>query len=145
MRPELRGRDQSKHCDRCPRGSGHFDFTEPFNDVLCGQLAAAVEQAGLDEALVSSGCYGVTQGPRFETAAEIRRMARDGCDIVGMTLMPEASLAKQANLKYAALCPVVNKAAGCGDGAVEIDEILEFLASFELLLTKIATEIANLR
>ena len=111
--------------------TGHFDFSEPFDDGLRGALIQAAQEVGYSPRLSSSGCYGVTQGPRFETAAEIQRMARDGCDLVGMTLLPEASLARQLGLRYAALCPVVNMAAGCGDGPVEIEDLLRLMGAFE--------------
>jgi 5'-methylthioinosine phosphorylase len=87
----------------------HIDFTLPFDPVLRGELAAAVQDAGFT---AHGGVYGVTQGPRLETAAEIDRLERDGCSIVGMTAMPEAALAREAGLAYAILAAVVNRAAG---------------------------------
>ena len=127
------GRAHSLYLDDYPEDdvhTGHFDFSEPFTSSLRETLLAAA--SGFESGrLVDAGCYGVTQGPRFETAAEIRRMAKDGCDVVGMTLMPEASLARELDLAYAALCPVVNMAAGCGDGAVEIEALLALMAEFE--------------
>ena len=82
--------------------------------------------AGLDTyALVDGGCYGATQGPRLETRAEISRMKRDGCDLVGMTGMPEAGLARELGLQYACLAIVANWAAGCSDaGEITMDEVL---------------------
>jgi purine nucleoside phosphorylase len=65
-----------------------------------------------DVTLVNHGTYGVMQGPRLETAAEIRRMAQDGCSIVGMTGMPEAALARELDMAYACCAVVVNPAAG---------------------------------
>ena len=65
--------------------------------------------------VVDGGCYACMSGPRLETAAEIRRLERDGCDMVGMTGMPEAVLAREAELPYAALAVVANFAAGKGD------------------------------
>ena len=97
--------------------TGHFDFSDPFDESLRAQVIGAVEGTEQASSLKRAGCYGVTQGPRFETAAEVRRMARDGCDVVGMTLLPEAALASQLGLRYVALCLVVNMAAGCGGGA----------------------------
>lgn len=91
----------------------HIDFTEPYDRMLRMHLLAAAERAGI--AHESAGVHGVTQGPRLETSAEIRRMARDGCDVVGMTGMPEASLARELDVPYAAICMVVNPAAGLGD------------------------------
>ncbi|MFH2078867.1 MAG: S-methyl-5'-thioadenosine phosphorylase, partial [Pseudomonadota bacterium] len=87
-----------------------------------GVLAAA-KKAGV--ALVDGGCYGATQGPRLETRAEIARMRRDGCDLVGMTGMPEAGLARELGLDYACLAIVANWAAGCGDAAeITLEEVL---------------------
>ncbi|HRF84156.1 MAG TPA: S-methyl-5'-thioadenosine phosphorylase, partial [Pseudoxanthomonas sp.] len=76
------------------------------------------------------GCYGATQGPRLETNAEIARMRRDGCDLVGMTGMPEAGLARELGLDYACLAIVANWAAGCGDaGEITLAEVLENVAA----------------
>lgn len=111
--------------------TGHFDFSEPFDDHLRSALIQAAQEVDSDSPVSTCGCYGVTQGPRFETAAEIRRMAGDGCELVGMTLLPEAALARQLGIGYAALCPVVNMAAGCGDGAVEIEALLGLMGAFE--------------
>jgi 5'-methylthioinosine phosphorylase len=87
----------------------HIDFTLPFDPVLRGALALAVHETGFE---VHGGVYGVMQGPRLETAAEIDRLERDGCTIVGMTAMPEAALAREAGLRYAILAAIVNHAAG---------------------------------
>jgi 5'-methylthioadenosine phosphorylase len=91
----------------------HVDFTQPYSEALRSALRSAARTCG--EALIEPATYGATQGPRLETAAEIRRMARDGCDIVGMTGMPEAVLARELGIAYAALAVVVNAAAGCGE------------------------------
>ena len=75
-----------------------------------------------------SGVYGCVQGPRLETAAEIDRMERDGCTVVGMTAMPETGLARESDIPYAGVCLVVNAAAGRGDGPItgaEIDAALK--------------------
>jgi 5'-methylthioadenosine phosphorylase len=90
----------------------HVDFTQPYDEALRGRLLAAAASVG--EVVHAGGCYGCTQGPRLETAAEIRRMARDGCDLVGMTGMPEAVLARELDLPYAVLAVVANHAAGLG-------------------------------
>lgn len=125
------GRDQSFE-DEDDAHTGHFDFTEPFDEDMRMRLIEAVEAAGEAEGLRRQGCYAVTQGPRFETRAEIKRCARDGCDIVGMSLMPEAALARQAGIAYASLCPVVNFAPGCGAGHVDIEDMLRLMAAFEI-------------
>ncbi len=90
----------------------HIDFTEPYSSQMrdyCKQAAINVKQP-----LYDGGVYAVVQGPRLETAAEINRLERDGVTLVGMTGMPEAALARELNINYAALCPVVNHAAGRG-------------------------------
>jgi len=93
----------------------HIDFTEPYSAALRARILAAAKACG--EAITDGGCYGTTQGPRLETAAEIARMERDGADLVGMTAMPEAALAREAGLDYAAIAVVANHAAGKGDSA----------------------------
>jgi 5'-deoxy-5'-methylthioadenosine phosphorylase len=94
----------------------HIDFTRPYDLVLQQQLIAAAATAGID--VVPHGVYGATQGPRLESAAEIDRMERDGCDIVGMTGMPEAALARELGLPYACCAAVVNRAAGRGAATI---------------------------
>jgi 5'-deoxy-5'-methylthioadenosine phosphorylase len=99
----------------------HIDFTHPYCESLRKQLLEAGRHCGAIP--IAGGTYGATQGPRLETAAEIQRMQRDGCDLVGMTGMPEASLAKEMNLCYAACAVVSNWAAGKGEGPIEVREI----------------------
>lgn len=88
----------------------HIEFAGPFEGRVRSLLLKAATVAGI--AVTDGACIGVTQGPRLETAAEIRRFAQDGCDLVGMTSMPEASLAREAGLDYACLCINANRAAG---------------------------------
>lgn len=94
------------------RAVRHVDFTCPVDPVLHAALVAAAQRAGV--AHLPRGVYGVTQGPRLETAAEIDRLERDGCDFVGMTAMPEAALARELGIDYAICAVVVNPAAGRG-------------------------------
>jgi 5'-methylthioadenosine phosphorylase len=96
----------------------HIDFTHPFEPGLRSRLLAAAGRAGL--ALHDGGTYAATQGPRLESAAEIRRLERDGGDIVGMTGMPEAALAREAGLAYAMLAVVANDAAGKGESVQQV-------------------------
>ncbi|HVJ62055.1 MAG TPA: S-methyl-5'-thioinosine phosphorylase [Tahibacter sp.] len=104
----------------------HIDFSEPYTASLRADLIAAAARAGV--AIVDGGCYGATQGPRLETRAEIARMRRDGCDLVGMTGMPEAALARELELDYACIALIANWAAGCGDEAeISLPEIFENL------------------
>ncbi|MAA74235.1 MAG: 5'-methylthioadenosine phosphorylase [Salinisphaeraceae bacterium] len=97
----------------------HVDFTQPYSESLRRSLIDAAQT--LDLPVVDRGVHGVTQGPRLETAAEVDRMERDGCDIVGMTGMPEASLAREAGLEYACCAVVVNQAAGRGEAAIHAE------------------------
>jgi len=105
----------------------HIDFSYPYCDELRTMLLDQCKAAGLTAC--ESGTYGATQGPRLETAAEITRMERDGCTMVGMTGMPEAVLARELNLDYACCAVSANWAAGKGDGALismaEIEENLK--------------------
>lgn len=98
-------------------GVRHVDFTRPYCEELRGVLLAAARDEGIP--LRGHGVYAATQGPRFESAAEIERMARDGAEVVGMTGMPEAALARELELCYAALVVVVNPAAGRGEITAE--------------------------
>lgn len=90
-------------------------------------LLGAAELAGL--AVVAQGTYGATQGPRLESRAEIDRLERDGCDIVGMTAMPEAALARELNLCYATCAIVANRAAGRAPGPLRMDAIATTLTT----------------
>lgn len=113
-------------------GSGapvnHIDFTEPYSPGLRKRLMKAAADA--KEAVVDGGVYAATQGPRLETAAEINRLERDGADVVGMTGMPEAPLARELGLEYAAINLVANFAAGRGESehAIPLDRIEAVLA-----------------
>lgn len=99
----------------------HVDFTRPYCEPLRQQILRAATFANV--VAVGEGTYGATQGPRLESAAEIRRMEKDGCDIVGMTGMPEASLAREIDLCYATCAIVANWAAGKGDSEITMAEI----------------------
>lgn len=105
----------------------HIDFTQPYCNKLRQQLIQAAASAKIS--IQTRGVYGATQGPRLETAAEIRRMQCDGCDLVGMTGMPEAGLAREAGLCYANMSLVVNWAAGLADGPISLQEIEQHLAA----------------
>ncbi|WP_165675207.1 S-methyl-5'-thioinosine phosphorylase [Metapseudomonas otitidis] len=105
----------------------HIDFSHPYDEPLRQKLLDALRRAG--HAHSDYGVYGCTQGPRLETVAEIARMERDGCDIVGMTGMPEAALARELNLPYAALSLVVNPAAGKSTSIITMAEIEAALAA----------------
>jgi 5'-methylthioinosine phosphorylase len=99
----------------------HVDFSNPYCTELRAVLIDAAHRAGIKA--VEQGTYGATQGPRFESAAEIRRMERDGCDLVGMTGMPEAGLARELELCYATIAVVANAAAGKESTPISLKEI----------------------
>ncbi len=103
----------------------HIDFTEPYDAKLRASLIRGAQAQDLNPA--DQAVHAVTQGPRLETAAEVERLARDGCDIIGMTGMPEAALAREAGMAYACCAVVVNAAAGRGEGAIhaEIERTIE--------------------
>ena len=97
----------------------HVDFTHPYCPDLRAQLLVAAQAESI--AMIDGGIYACTQGPRLETAAEIRRMERDGADMVGMTGMPEAALARELELPYAMLTVVANYAAGYGNSSDKVN------------------------
>lgn len=99
----------------------HVDFSYPYDESLRQRLIEALAAEGYQ--FSSNGVYGCTQGPRLETAAEIARMERDGCDIVGMTGMPEAVLARELGVPYACMALVVNPAAGKAAGVITMAQI----------------------
>lgn len=100
----------------------HVDMTEPYSPALRGELRHCAQAVGIE--LVDGGCYAATQGPRLETRAEVARLRRDGCDLIGMTGMPEAALARELGVDYACLALVANWAAGCGgQDEITLDEV----------------------
>lgn len=99
----------------------HVDFSYPYSQSLRDLLIRAGGNTGLN--LIEQGVYGCTQGPRLETAAEIRRLRQDGCDLVGMTGMPEAALAREMSIEYASVCVVANWAAGIQQEPISMDQI----------------------
>ena len=101
----------------------HVDFTEPYDRNLRTACLAAAGRAS--EPVHDGGVYATTQGPRLETAAEIDRIERDGGDMVGMTGMPEAVLARELGMAYAAIAVVANHAAGRASSAssIRLDDI----------------------
>jgi len=99
----------------------HIDFTEPYCRSLCDLIINSAKQNNID--IIPSGTYAATQGPRLESIAEIRKLENDGCDIVGMTGMPEAALARELELCYASIAVVANYAAGKSESNITMDII----------------------
>ncbi len=114
------GRDATFY-DGADGGVAHVDMTEPYCDALRRRIVEASARCGAE--MVDGGTYAATQGPRFETAAEIKCLERDGADVVGMTGMPEAALARELQLAYAAVCIVVNPAAGMAEGGISMEQV----------------------
>lgn len=104
----------------------HIDFTSPYSGPMRERVLRAAQTAGVN--VHDGAVYAVTQGPRLETAAEVDRLERDGADIVGMTALPEAALAREAGLDYATIAVVVNPAAGRSDEAITMAVIRGHLA-----------------
>ena len=112
------GRDHSIY-DGDSDSLDHIDFSEPLDAGLRRSLLLAAEQVGVR--CHAGGVYAATQGPRLETAAEVNRLERDGADYVGMTAMPEASLAMELGMRFVCLSLIVNYAAGRGENAIHED------------------------
>jgi len=120
------GREQSFFTDAFS-ADRHIDFTFPYDRALRQKLKGIATQAAV--LILDGGTYGATQGPRLETAAEIKRMAQDGCAIVGMTGMPEACLAHELNVPYVTCAVVANWAAGLGDELINMADIEQNLST----------------
>lgn len=118
--------------DTLSEAVNHIDFTYPFSEPLRMQLLRSLQDSSL--AWWDGGVYGCTQGPRLETAAEISRLERDGCDLVGMTAMPEAALARELGMEYATLCTVVNRAAGKSMEPITMEAVLALLRQSSRIL-----------
>lgn len=119
------GREQSFFSDDFTSDK-HIDFTFPYADTLRQQILRAAEQQAVS--VVKDGTYGAVQGPRLETAAEIKRMAQDGCSLVGMTGMPEACLARELGIDYATVALSANWAAGLSEKEITMAEIEQTVA-----------------
>jgi len=123
----------------------HVDFSRPFEGPLRQQLLAAAIDAAVE--VVDGGCIGVFQGPRLETAAEIRRARQDGCDMAGMTALPEAGLARELGLDYAAIGVVSNWAAGVTPEPLSEEDIAatlrEPMARVRRLVTALMQRLAS--
>ncbi len=113
----------------------HIDFTDPYCANTREKLRLAAEAVGIP--VTTTGVYGVTQGPRLETAAEVNRLEADGCSIVGMTGMPEAALARELGINYACIALVVNRAAGRSEGPIT-------MAAMELAIANGMTQVRSI-
>lgn len=132
------GREQSFYSDDFTADK-HIDFTYPYDNVLRQAILDAGKQLQID--IIDGGTYGATQGPRLETAAEIKRLKQDGCAMVGMTGMPEAYLAREQGMAYASCALVVNWAAGLTEGVITMKDIEHTLAGGMEQVKKILAEL----
>jgi 5'-methylthioinosine phosphorylase len=123
----------------------HVDFTRPYEGPLRRGLLAAAQRCSED--LIDGGCIGVFQGPRLESAAEIERARRDGCDMAGMTALPEAGLARELGLDYAGLAVVSNWGAGVSDTLLSEEDIAQTLrepmSRVRRIVAGLARQLAN--
>ena len=135
------GREHT-YADGCAGASlEHVDFSYPFDSGLRQRLLVAGCDKGIP--VIDGAVYGATQGPRLETVAEINRMERDGCDIVGMTGMPEAALARELGLAYASLCLVVNPAAGRTDTEITLSAMQQVIEAGMVQVREIVSAAIN--
>jgi len=118
------GREQSFYSDDFTADK-HLDFTYPYDSEVRQIILAAASRREI--AITDGGTYGATQGPRLETAAEIKRLAQDGCSMVGMTGMPEAYLARELGMAYATCAVMANWAAGISGGEIQMADIEQVL------------------
>ena len=135
------GREQSFFSDAFT-ADRHIDFSFPYDERLRQQLKKAAAQITIS--IIDGGTYGATQGPRLETAAEIKRMAQDGCSIVGMTGMPEACLARELELHYASCAVIANWAAGLSDELITMAEIEKNLLSGMEQVKKLLSQLISM-
>ncbi|MEH6504293.1 MAG: S-methyl-5'-thioinosine phosphorylase [Cycloclasticus sp.] len=119
----------------------HIDFTNPYSERLRDEIKRAMQRAELQ--IAERAVYACTQGPRLETAAEIKKLERDGCDLVGMTGMPEASLARELTLDYACCSVVVNWAAGLEGDEINLHDIDVFAKSGMSKVEKLLAALTN--
>ena len=125
----------------------HIDFTNPYSEAVRERILLAIQAANSSSKtvcdVIAGGTYACTQGPRLETAAEIRRLAQDGCDMVGMTGMPEASLARELEIEYASLALSVNWAAGLSEAPITLEDIHSVLEAGMEFVSTVLTEIVQ--
>jgi len=121
----------------------HIDFSHPYDENLRQKLISLLAQKSLENGYSDFGIYAATQGPRLESNAEINRLEKDGCDLVGMTGMPEAALARELSIPYASLCLVVNPAAGKSEELITMDDIRAVIVEGMEDVKKVISEYCN--
>jgi 5'-methylthioinosine phosphorylase len=138
---------QSSFFDENIEAVTHIDFTYPYAEHVRQQILTSVAAvnalASSTRTCLDGGVYGCTSGPRLETAAEIRRYKQDGCDMVGMTGMPEAALAREAGIDYGSLAFSVNWAAGLSEQLISLDEIYKIVDAGMGFVNSVLQELAS--
>jgi 5'-methylthioinosine phosphorylase len=118
------GREHT-YCDSGDVPLLHVDFTHPYEGPLRNDLLKSAARCSIE--IIDGGCIGVFQGPRLESTAEVEKARRDGCDMAGMTSLPEAGLARELALDYAGIAVVSNFGAGVSDELISEEDIAETL------------------
>lgn len=126
---------QYTYFDGGPEGVRHTDMTYPYNEALRQMILLVARERGID--LRPRGTYFCTEGPRFETAAEVRMFGDLGGDVVGMTNVPEVILANEAGLRYAAVSLVTNHGAGISDAPLTHEEVYEVMEENQATLDEL--------
>jgi 5'-methylthioinosine phosphorylase len=121
----------------------HIDFSYPYKQEIRLKLISILSRKTLIHGFSDTGVYAATQGPRLESIAEIQRLEQDGCDLVGMTGMPEAALARELGIPYASLCLVVNRAAGKSDQLITLEDIRSVIASGMIDVQSVIADYCN--
>ncbi|MFQ3574446.1 MAG: S-methyl-5'-thioadenosine phosphorylase [Thermodesulfovibrionales bacterium] len=119
----------------------HVDFTEPFCSALREKIKASAKEINIE--IIDGGVYVCVNGPRLETSAEIKFFAQIGASVVGMTLMPEASLSREAEMCFASIAIVTNMAAGISQNRLTVNEVIETMRLSNEQINKLLTHIIN--
>ena len=127
--------------DQKPMEQMHTDFSAPYSPVLREYLLDAAADIGVD--LLPRGVYLCTSGPRYETPAEVRLFSSWGADVVGMTGLPEAILAREAGIEYAAVAIVTNLAAGISYKPIKHTDVVEKMHSKSEEIQRLFLEVAS--
>lgn len=119
----------------------HIDITEPFCPILRQVLKDVISQKGFS--FYDGAVYVATEGPRLETAAEIKMFQRLGCDVVGMTLVPEVVLARELKMHFASVSIVTNLAAGISENRLTSDEVVQMMAQKNEEVKRVVLDFVN--
>ncbi len=119
----------------------HIDLSDPYCPEMRSSLEEILKEKGLR--YTHGGVYACTDGPRFETPAEIRMLNKLGADVVGMTGVPEVVLARELEMCYANISVVANPAAGISEGRLTSDEVIEMMSGKEKEIKEIISKLVK--